>query len=116
MEDYVTFLTQSLLFQTYNMDAQIGESSACATALMCGVKTNFETVGLDVKGRFENCFSSFSSRIPSLIDWAQESGKLLAEIKLKISKLQLLISKTKLSIFQHIVKTYLYNIKIYFFI
>lgn len=57
------------------MDAQIGESSACATALMCGVKTNFETVGLDARGRFENCFSSFSSRVPSLIDWAQESGK-----------------------------------------
>ncbi|XP_023310523.1 alkaline phosphatase, tissue-nonspecific isozyme-like isoform X2 [Anoplophora glabripennis] len=57
------------------MDAQIGESSACATALMCGVKTNFETVGLDARGRFENCFSSFSSRVSSLIDWAQESGK-----------------------------------------
>ncbi|KAF7276394.1 hypothetical protein GWI33_010367 [Rhynchophorus ferrugineus] len=56
------------------MDAQIGESSACATALMCGVKTNFETVGLDARGKFENCFSSFSSRVPSLIDWAQESG------------------------------------------
>lgn len=64
-------------FQTYNMDAQVGESSACATALMCGVKTNFETVGLDARGRFENCFSSFSSRVPSLIDWAQESGKKL---------------------------------------
>lgn len=64
-----------VVFQTYNMDAQIGESSACATALMCGVKTNFETVGLDARGRFENCFSSFSSRVSSLIDWAQESGK-----------------------------------------
>ncbi|CAH1373798.1 unnamed protein product [Tenebrio molitor] len=63
------------LAKTYNMDAQIGESSACATALMCGVKTNFETVGLDARGRFENCFSSFSSRVSSLIDWAQESGK-----------------------------------------
>lgn len=65
----------SYLLQTYNMDAQIGESSACATALMCGVKANFETVGLDARGSFENCFSSFNSRIPSLIDWAQESGK-----------------------------------------
>nr|XP_022913120.1 alkaline phosphatase-like isoform X2 [Onthophagus taurus] len=61
--------------RTYNMDAQIGESSACATALLCGVKANFETVGLDTRGRFENCFSSFSSRVSSLIDWAQESGK-----------------------------------------
>ena len=61
--------------QTYNSDAQIGESSACATALLCGVKANFETVGLDSSGRFEDCFSSFSSRVPSLFDWAQQAGK-----------------------------------------
>lgn len=65
------------LFQTYNSDAQIGESSACATALMCGVKANFETLGLDTRGKFENCLSSFSSKVPSLIDWAQEEGELL---------------------------------------
>lgn len=64
-----------LYSQTYNADAQIGESSACATALMCGVKTNFETVGLDARGKFENCFSTFQSKVPSLIDWAQQSGK-----------------------------------------
>lgn len=63
-----------ILFQTFNADAQIGESSACATALMCGVKTNFETVGLDARGRFENCYSSFTSRVTSLIDWAQQAG------------------------------------------
>lgn len=61
--------------QTYNSDAQIGESSACATALLCGVKANFETVGLDSSGRFQNCFSSFSSRVPSIFDWAQQAGK-----------------------------------------
>ncbi|KAJ8892565.1 hypothetical protein PR048_005146 [Dryococelus australis] len=58
--------------QTYNADAQIGESSACATALLCGVKTNFETVGLDSRGKFENCFSSLASRVPSVFDWAQQ--------------------------------------------
>lgn len=58
------------------MNAQIGESSACATALMCGVKANFETVGLDTRGTLENCYSSFASRVSSLIDWAQESGKI----------------------------------------
>ncbi|XP_017763682.1 PREDICTED: uncharacterized protein LOC108553326 [Eufriesea mexicana] len=60
---------------TYNMDAQIGESSACATALLCGVKANYETVGLDSSARFENCNSSFDARVPSLINWAQEQGK-----------------------------------------
>jgi hypothetical protein len=70
---YLTCFPFSL--QTYNSDAQIGESSACATALLCGVKANFETVGLDSAARFENCFSSFSSRVPSLFDWAQQAGK-----------------------------------------
>ncbi|KAG8314717.1 hypothetical protein J6590_086328 [Homalodisca vitripennis] len=56
---------------TYNLDAQIGESSACATAHLCGVKANFETVGLDIRGKFGNCTSSFVSRVESLIDWAQ---------------------------------------------
>ncbi|KAK6623415.1 hypothetical protein RUM43_009267 [Polyplax serrata] len=64
------------LVKTFNSDAQIGESSACATALMCGVKANFETLGLDTRGKFENCLSSFSSKVPSLIDWAQEEGEL----------------------------------------
>lgn len=63
------------LARTYNNDAQIGESSACATALMCGVKANYETVGLDSSARFNNCHSSFSSRVPSLFNWAQEQGK-----------------------------------------
>ncbi|RZF48574.1 hypothetical protein LSTR_LSTR017475, partial [Laodelphax striatellus] len=61
---------------TYNLDAQVGESSACATALLCGVKANFETVGLDGGGRFEDCFSSYNSRVESLLSWAQQEGKL----------------------------------------
>ncbi|XP_046744633.1 alkaline phosphatase-like isoform X1 [Diprion similis] len=63
------------LARTYNMDAQVGESSACATALLCGVKANYETVGLDSSARFENCFSSQNAKVPSLISWAQQQGK-----------------------------------------
>ncbi|XP_054283874.1 alkaline phosphatase-like [Macrosteles quadrilineatus] len=63
------------LAKTYNLDAQVGESSACATALLCGVKANLETVGLDVRGKFGNCTSSFISRVDSLLDWAQQEGK-----------------------------------------
>ncbi|KAG8250719.1 hypothetical protein J6590_095679 [Homalodisca vitripennis] len=56
-------------------DESIGESSACATALLCGVKANFETVGLDIRGKFGNCTSSFVSRVDSLIDWTQQEGE-----------------------------------------
>ncbi|XP_077295947.1 alkaline phosphatase-like [Arctopsyche grandis] len=63
------------LAQTYNLNAQTGESSACATALLCGVKANYETLGLDGTARFENCSSSFSSRVSSVLEWAQQAGK-----------------------------------------
>lgn len=63
--------------QTYNLDAQIGESSACATALLSGVKANFETVGLDGGGKFEDCFSSLHSRVDSIMTWAQHEGILI---------------------------------------
>lgn len=63
--------------QTYNLDAQIGESSACATALLCGVKANFETLGLDAGGLFEDCFSVFNSRVDCLLSWAQKEGEML---------------------------------------
>ncbi|XP_071446775.1 alkaline phosphatase-like, partial [Hetaerina americana] len=63
------------LAKTYNADAQIGESSACATALLCGVRANAETVGVDSSARFEDCHSSHSSRVPSLLDWAHHEGK-----------------------------------------
>lgn len=62
--------------QTYNLNAQTGESSACATALLCGVKANYETVGLDGRANFENCSSSFGSRVSSILEWAQQAGML----------------------------------------
>ncbi|XP_066942678.1 alkaline phosphatase-like [Macrobrachium rosenbergii] len=63
------------LAKTYNLDSQIGDSSACATALMCGVKANINTVGLDHRGIFEDCKSAYAAGVPSLVDWAQKHGK-----------------------------------------
>ncbi|XP_059491031.1 alkaline phosphatase, tissue-nonspecific isozyme-like isoform X1 [Neocloeon triangulifer] len=63
------------LAKTYNNDAQIGDSSACATALLCGVKANTETLGLDAGARFEDCRSSHTHRVSSIFDWAQKEGK-----------------------------------------
>ncbi|XP_034829178.1 alkaline phosphatase-like [Maniola hyperantus] len=63
------------LAKTYNIDAQTGESSACATALLCGVKARYETLGLDAGGRFNSCSSAINSKVTSLIDWAHDAGK-----------------------------------------
>uniref|UniRef100_A0A2A4ITJ3 alkaline phosphatase n=1 Tax=Heliothis virescens TaxID=7102 RepID=A0A2A4ITJ3_HELVI len=63
------------LAKTYNIDAQTGESSACATALLCGVKARYETLGLDAGGRFNSCASTINSKVTSLVDWAHGAGK-----------------------------------------
>lgn len=63
------------LAKTYNIDAQTGESSACATALLCGVKARYETLGLDAGGKFNNCASTIDAKVTSLVDWAHDAGK-----------------------------------------
>ncbi|XP_065561120.1 alkaline phosphatase, tissue-nonspecific isozyme-like isoform X2 [Artemia franciscana] len=63
------------LLKTYANDGQTPDSASSATALFCGVKANLETIGLDSKGKFEDCISSLSSRVPSIFDWAQQQGK-----------------------------------------
>ncbi|XP_045535921.1 alkaline phosphatase [Papilio machaon] len=63
------------LAKTYNIDVQTGESSACATALLCGVKARYETLGIDAGGRFNNCASTINTKVTSLIDWAHAAGK-----------------------------------------
>ncbi|XP_017494186.1 PREDICTED: alkaline phosphatase, placental-like, partial [Rhagoletis zephyria] len=62
------------LSKTYNLDSQVGESGACATALMSGVKANFETIGLSGLAKHNNCTSTFveGGRVSSIAEWAQQ--------------------------------------------
>ena len=59
--------------QTYNVNAQVGDSAACATALFCGAKTNFHRVGVDSTSDGDRCTGG--RPLTSLIDWAQQDGK-----------------------------------------
>nr|XP_042903137.1 alkaline phosphatase isoform X2 [Parasteatoda tepidariorum] len=63
------------LAKTYNTDSQVGDSGACATALLCGVKGRFETVGLDDSGVFNRCDTNARAKVASLAEWAQTAGK-----------------------------------------
>lgn len=59
------------------MNSQVGDSGACATALMCGTKANYETIGLDGNiGKLDDCKSSFidGARVSSIAEWAQQHG------------------------------------------
>ncbi|CAH3032764.1 unnamed protein product [Porites lobata] len=41
--------------KTYNVNSQSADSGACATAFLCGVKTNQELIGIDERGKWKDC-------------------------------------------------------------
>ena len=57
--------------KTYNIDKQVPDSAATATALFTGVKSAYKTLGLNPAS--EN--STQSDRLPSIMDWAQAANK-----------------------------------------
>lgn len=63
----------SALIQTDVANSQISESAAAATALFCGVKTNFESLGVDSSAG-KNACSNIDSHTPSIISWAQSQN------------------------------------------
>lgn len=65
------------MLQTYTVDKQVPDSAATATALFCGIKANFKTVGVDSSVKYENCLTGTNKKawVKSVINWAQEAGK-----------------------------------------
>lgn len=61
----------SALIHTDTANSQISESAAAATALFCGVKTNFESLGVDASAGEKACID-VKSHAPSIVAWAQE--------------------------------------------
>lgn len=63
----------SAFIQTDTANTQISESAAAATALFCGVKTNFENLGVDVSAG-KNVCSNIKSHTQSIMSWAQKQN------------------------------------------
>lgn len=65
------------LVKTYNVDAQVPDSAATATAILCGVKANFYTLGLNANVRLDetNCQKVQQNKVDSILKQAQEAGK-----------------------------------------
>jgi alkaline phosphatase len=61
------------MLQTDILNSQISESAASSTALFCGVKTNFESIGVDATVKWDACEST-KSHTSSIISWAQEEN------------------------------------------
>ncbi|KAK0086100.1 hypothetical protein PV325_003773 [Microctonus aethiopoides] len=65
------------LLKTYNTNKRVPDSASTATALFCGVKTNYNVVGVDKNVQLNDCAASLNPqfRVSSIIDWAQQANK-----------------------------------------
>lgn len=77
-EDYVmtmdTFRDVGLI-KTYSVDFAIPDSAATATAYLCGVKTNLNTLGVNAAARNGICKSQKGNEVTSILKWAKDAGK-----------------------------------------
>uniref|UniRef100_A0A7N6C1X7 Alkaline phosphatase n=1 Tax=Anabas testudineus TaxID=64144 RepID=A0A7N6C1X7_ANATE len=63
------------LVKTYSVDFQIPDSAATATAYLCGVKTNLNTIGVSAAARNGVCKSQKGNEVTSILKWAKDAGK-----------------------------------------
>uniref|UniRef100_A0A673LRA4 alkaline phosphatase n=1 Tax=Sinocyclocheilus rhinocerous TaxID=307959 RepID=A0A673LRA4_9TELE len=62
------------LSKTYNVDQQMPDSAATATAYHCGVKANYGTLGLSAAARRKDCSSVKGNEVKSILHQAKMAG------------------------------------------
>ena len=71
----------SLIFpQTYTVDHQVPDSAATATAILCGVKTKFGTVGLGPDSERGSCSKSRGKNLTCLAERFQQKGAFMKDL------------------------------------
>ncbi|OPJ69189.1 hypothetical protein AV530_017864 [Patagioenas fasciata monilis] len=60
---------------TYNVDRQVPDSAGTATAYLCGVKTNYKTIGVSAAARYQQCNTTFGNEVISVLERARKAGK-----------------------------------------
>uniref|UniRef100_H9GI96 Alkaline phosphatase n=1 Tax=Anolis carolinensis TaxID=28377 RepID=H9GI96_ANOCA len=63
------------LSKTYNVDRQVPDSAGTATAYLCGVKSNYQTIGLNAAARNKQCNTTAGNEVISVVKRAQLAGK-----------------------------------------
>ncbi|KAJ7402734.1 hypothetical protein BTVI_83686 [Pitangus sulphuratus] len=63
------------LSKTYNVDRQVPDSAGTATAYLCGVKGNYQTVGLSAAARYSQCSTTAGNEVISVLERARKAGK-----------------------------------------
>ncbi|NXI55172.1 PPBI phosphatase, partial [Chloroceryle aenea] len=63
------------LSKTYNVDRQVPDSAGTATAYLCGVKGNYQTVGVSAAARYSQCNTTAGNEVVSVLERARRAGK-----------------------------------------
>ncbi|XP_053490693.1 intestinal-type alkaline phosphatase [Ictalurus furcatus] len=63
------------LSKTYNVNQQMPDSAATATAYLCGVKANYGTMGLSATARRGQCSTTRGNEVKSVLHRARAAGK-----------------------------------------
>ncbi|XP_045701652.1 intestinal-type alkaline phosphatase-like [Phyllostomus hastatus] len=63
------------LAKTYNVDRQVPDSAGTATAYLCGVKANYQTIGVSAAARYNQCNTTWDNEVTSVMQRAKNAGK-----------------------------------------
>ncbi|KAG0711114.1 Alkaline phosphatase, tissue-nonspecific isozyme [Chionoecetes opilio] len=65
------------MLKTYNLDRQVPDSAATATAFLSGVKGNYLTLGVNGNVKSQDCAASLQreNQVSTILEWAQDAGK-----------------------------------------
>nr|XP_021546035.1 intestinal-type alkaline phosphatase [Neomonachus schauinslandi] len=63
------------LSKTYNVDRQVPDSAGTATAYLCGVKANYQTIGVSAAARLNQCNTTRGNEVTSVMNRAKKAGK-----------------------------------------
>uniref|UniRef100_A0A5F5PVI4 Alkaline phosphatase n=1 Tax=Equus caballus TaxID=9796 RepID=A0A5F5PVI4_HORSE len=63
------------LSKTYNVDRQVPDSAGTATAYLCGVKANYQTIGVSAAARYNQCNTTRGNEVTSVMNRAKKAGK-----------------------------------------
>ena len=58
----------------------MADSAAAATALLCGEKTNYGTMGVNSNVRRYDCAAAKGNEIDSIVKWSQDEGQWLNSV------------------------------------
>ncbi|XP_046507399.1 intestinal-type alkaline phosphatase-like, partial [Equus quagga] len=62
------------LSKTYNVDRQVPDSAGTATAYLCGVKANYQTIGVSAAARYNQCNTTRGNEVTSVMNRAKKAG------------------------------------------